>query len=119
MADVFTLDSAYLTARRTAIKDDISYARYKVGNSWYTASIQSASVLNDGTIKATFTIDHTVVGSSTVTNVELYARNGSRIGSRAVSITRSDATEGILYICRIGLFQIVENSSGTGTYDKL
>lgn len=119
MADVFTLDSAYLTAKRQEIKNDIAYARYKVGSIWYNASIQNSVVLNDGRVEVTFLIDHTVSGNITVSGVELYDRNGVRIGSRKVSITRADATEGILYVCRFSLFQIVENTGGSGAYDKL
>jgi hypothetical protein len=119
MANVFTLDSAYLTAKRTDIKNDIAYARYKVGSTWYQAAIQSAEVTSDGRVEVTFIIDHTVAGNITVTGVELYDHNGVRIGSKTVSITRADATEGILYLCRFSLFQVVENSSSTGAYDAL
>ena len=119
MADVFTLDSNYLAGKRTEIKNDIAYARYKVGSSWYQAAIQNAVVLASGVVEVTFLIDHTVSGNITVTAIELYDRNGSRIGSRTVSITRADATEGILYVCRLSLFQVVPNTSGTGAYDAL
>lgn len=119
MADVFTLDSDYLAAKRQEIKNDIAYARYKVGSTWYNANIQNAVVLNDGRVEVTFLIDHTVSGNITVTGVELYDHNGVRIGSRSVSIRRADATEGILYVCRFSLFQVVQNSGGTGAYDKL
>lgn len=119
MADVFTLDSNYLAAKRKEIKNDISYARYKVGSTWYQAAIQKAEVLNSGVVEVTFLIDHTVSGNITVTGVELYDHNGVRIGSKTVSITRADATEGILYVCRFQLFQITENSSKTGAYDAL
>jgi hypothetical protein len=119
MANVFTLDSAYLNKKREDIKDDFGYARYKVGSTWYQAAIQSASVLADGRVEVQFLIDHTVSGNITVTGVELYDHNGVRIGGRTVSITRADATEGILYACRFKLFQVVENSSSTGAYDEL
>ena len=55
----------------------------------------------------------------TVTGVELYDLNGARIGSKTVSISRKDAVEGILYVCRFSLFQVKENSSKTGAYDAL
>ena len=114
MADVFTLDSNYLAGKRTEIKNDISYARYKVGSSWYQAAIQNAEVLSSGVVEVTFLIDHTVSGNITVTGVELYGHNEQRIGSKTVSITRADATEGILYVCRFSLFQVKENTSNTG-----
>lgn len=119
MSDVFTLDSAYLSEKRREIRDDISYARYKVGSTWYNAAIQSAAVLNDGRVEVTFIIDHTVSGNITVTGVELYNHGNVRIGSKAVSITRADATEGILYVCRFRLFQVIENTGRTGAYDAL
>lgn len=118
-SDVFTLDSRYLDGKRKQIGNDVAYARYKVGNTWYKADIQKAEVLNDGRVEVTFVIDHTVSGNITVTGVELYDHNGARIGSKTVSITRADATEGILYVCRFSLFQIVENSGKTGAYDAL
>ena len=119
MADVLTYDSAYLTKNRNRIKEDVAYARYRVGSTWYQAQIESATVLPDGRVEVTFEIDHTVTGNITVTGIELYDHNGTRIGSRAVSITRQDATEGILYVCRLSLFQVVPNTSGTGAYDAL
>ena len=119
MADVLTYDSAYLNKNRTRIKDDVAYARYKVGSTWYQAKIESATVLDDGRVEVTFEIDHTVSGNITVTGIELYDHNGVRIGSRTVSITRADATEGILYVCRLSLFHVVPNDSGTGAYDAL
>lgn len=117
--DVFTLDSAYLTGKREGVKNDVAYAQYKVGSAWYQAEIQSASVLTDGRVEVTFLIDHSVSGDITVTAVELYDHNGARIGSKTVSIARADATEGILYVCRFALFQVVENSGKTGAYDAL
>lgn len=119
MADVFTLDSTYLANKRAEIKSEIASARYKVGSTWYKAKIESADVLNDGRVEVTFLIDHTVSGNITITGVELYDRNGVRVGSKAVSITRADATEGVLYVCRLRLFQVIENASKTGAYDAL
>lgn len=119
MADAFTLDSEYLAGKREDIRREISYARYKVGSSWYRANIESARILNDGRVEVTFIIDHTVSGNITVTGIELYDINGKRVGSKTVSITRADAVEGIMYVCRFKLFQVVENNNHTGDYDAL
>lgn len=119
MAEVFTLDSAYLASKRKQISTDFAYARYKVGEKWYEAKIEKAEVLSNGRVEVTFVIDHTVTGNITVTNIELYDHNRTRIGYRAVSIKRADATEGILYVCRFNLFQVVENTSKSGAYDAL
>lgn len=119
MADVFTLDSNYIASIRKRIANDVAYAQYKVGSSWHKAKIESAEVLSDGRIEVKFIIDHTISGNITVTSIELYDHEKARIGSRVVSITRADATEGILYVCRFNVFQVVENKGKTGTYDKL
>ena len=119
MADVLTYDSAYLAKKREAVRDDVSYARYKVGNAWYTAAIQSSTILADGRIEITFLIDHTVSGNITVTGIELYDHNDTRMAYKTVSITRADATEGIVYVCRLSVFQVVPNDSRTGAYDAL
>ena len=42
MADVFTLDSNYIASIRRRIADDVSYAQYKVGNSWHKSKIATA-----------------------------------------------------------------------------
>lgn len=121
MADsnVFTLDSAYLLREKTKIMNDIRYAEYKVGNTWYRADVQDKRILSDGRIEAVFVIDHTVTGNITVTGVRLKDRNGDLIGSRTTSITRADATEGISYAVRFKVFQVVENTTNTGAYDAL
>lgn len=116
---VFTYDEAYLDSKRKQIKNDVAYARYQVGEDWYTAEIENAEVLENGCIEVTFIIDHTVTGNITVTAIELYSRNGARIGRKNVNITRSDATEGIMYVCRLSLFQAVPNDKNTGAFDAL
>lgn len=119
MEDVFIIDNAYLNVKRNEIKRDVSYARYKVGNTWYRTAIVSADVLPSGVVEVTFVIDHTVRGNITVTGVELYGRSGARIGSRAVSITRADVVEGVLYVCRFSLFQVVDSADNTGAYEAM
>ena len=87
MADILTYDSDYLMKNRQRIMDDVAYARYKVGDTWYQAAIERTTILPDGRVEVIFMIDHTVSGNITVTEIELYDRDGGRIGSRTVSIT--------------------------------
>lgn len=118
-SNVFTLDSGYLARKKTQIMNEIRYAEYKVGNTWYRTDIQTAQILSDGRVEVVFVIDHTIAGNITVTGVRLYDRNGDLIGSKTTSITRADATEGISYTCRFNLFQVIANDSNTGAYDAL
>lgn len=91
------LTGAALDALRKFFKESIGYAQYKVGGSYYRAEIQDAAVLADGRIAITFVIDHTIAGNITVTEVQLYDRNGALWASKTESITRSAVQEGILY----------------------
>ena len=91
------LTNSALQSLRNHLKNSIAYAQYKVGNTYYKADIQTAEVLADGRIAITFIVDHTVAGNITVTEVQLYDHNGTLWASKAESITRKDAQEGILY----------------------
>lgn len=91
------LTNTALNSLRNHLKDSIAYARYKVGGSYYKAEIQTAELLADGRIAVTFIIDHTVAGNITVTEVQLCDHNGALWASKAESITRKDAQEGVLY----------------------
>lgn len=91
------LTNTALDSLRNHLKNSIAYAAYKVGNTYYKAEIQDAQVLADGRITVTFIIDHTIAGNITVTEVQLFDHNGKLWASKAESITRKDAQEGILY----------------------
>lgn len=96
-----------LTSIRNHLKGNIAYAMYKVGSSYHRAEINDASLLEDGRISITFTIDHSVAGDITVTEVQLYDHSGILWASKTESITRLDAQEGILYRFR---FTIAEET---------
>ena len=98
--NTITIEAAALDAMRKFVKDNIAYAQYKVGNTYYRAAIQEKDVLPDGRISVTFLIDHTVAGNISVTEIQLYSYNGVCWAHKAESITRADAQEGILYRCR-------------------
>ena len=51
----------------------------------------------DGRVAITFLIDHTISGTITVTEVQLYDHSGRLWASKVESITRKAAQEGILY----------------------
>lgn len=86
-----------LTALKNCIKDHISYAQYKAGGAYYRAEIRSAYIMSDGRVAITFLIDHTLPGNITVTEVQLYDRNGQLWASKPENITRKAVQEGILY----------------------
>lgn len=91
------LTNTALQSLRNHLKNSIAYARYKVDGAYHKADIQTAEVLADGRIAITFIIDHTIAGDITVTEAQLFDRNGNLWASKNESITRKDAQEGILY----------------------
>lgn len=91
------LSTVALTALKNCIKDNVAYAKYKVGNTYYQAEIRSAYIMDDGRVAITFLIDDTVGGTITVTEVQLYNHNGELFANKAENITRKALQEGILY----------------------
>lgn len=116
---VFTLDAGYLAEKRQELKDDIAYARYRAGENWYRSPIEKAEILQDGHVEATFKISSAARGNITVTCIELYSRNDTRIGSKETEITGAGSAEEIVYVCRINLLQVVPNMEKTGAYDEI
>lgn len=116
MDNVFVLDKEWLEQKRADIKNEIAYARYKSGDEWHGAMIQSADVTEDGLVEASFAVE--VPENGAVTEVELYATGGGRIGSRKVNITGGETTGSVLYVFRFRLFQVTANETGTGDYDE-
>lgn len=102
------LTTAALGALRTYLKDNLAYAKYKVGGTYYQAAIQEAIILGDGRVSVTFIVDHTVAGDITVSEVQLYSLNGVLWVTKAESITRKDAQEGILYRFRFSITEDID-----------
>lgn len=100
------LTSTAMTALKNCFTDNIVSAKYKVGSTYYQVPIQSAEILSDGRVAIMFLIDHTVAGNITITEVQLYDRNGALWASKTESITRKAMQEGILYRF---VFTITEN----------
>lgn len=103
--NAITITAAALKAMREFARDNISYARYRVGSDYYRAEIESKELLADGQISITFVIDHTVAGDATVSQIQLFNRDGVLWAQKSVSITRRDVQEGILYRCRFTIIQ--------------
>ncbi|MGI6234426.1 MAG: hypothetical protein ACOYI6_04125 [Christensenellales bacterium] len=97
------LTPAALGAIRNHFKNSIAYARYKAAGTYYDAPIEDAVLLADGRVSITFVIDHSVAGDITVTEVQLFDRNGVLWASKAENITRKAVQEGILYRFRFSI----------------
>ena len=86
-----------LTALRTFLKNTIAYAKYKAGDEYSQAAIQSAELMEDGRIAITLLIDYVETEDMTVTEVQLYDQYGNILVSKDADIALNTAAEGILY----------------------
>lgn len=66
------LDAAAFADFRSFIKKTISYAKYKVGGTYYKTYLSAIEILSDGTVRAQLNINS---GSSTITVTQVCLYN--------------------------------------------
>lgn len=88
------------------VKKTVAYAQYKVGNTYYKTAVTDIYVDGSGRVAVEFTIDHTVSGDITVTEVRLYNTSGKLWLSKAENISRKNSQEGIFYRFTIDITEV-------------
>lgn len=76
---------------------EIAYAKYKVGNIYHQASIQSKEYLADGRLAVKVLIEPPESGSVKISEIQLYDTNNNLWLKKAENIIREDVTAGVLY----------------------
>ena len=76
---------------------EIAYAKYKVGNTYHQATIQSKEYLADGRLAVKVLIEPPESGSVKITEIQLYDTNNNLWLKKAENIIREDVTAGVLY----------------------
>jgi len=99
------LQSAALTGYRNYTKRTVSYARYKVGSTWYTVELSSCEILSTGIVRITFMIELQDM-SGTITQVQLYDKNGNLWLDKTEALNLSDVSEGFLYVVQIEIKEV-------------
>ena len=90
------LDSAGFADLRSFIKRRISYARYRVGSTYYKTTLSDVEVLSDGKVRAQLTINSG--GSSITVNwVGLYNGDGALWAHQDCSISVSPNQTGVFF----------------------
>lgn len=117
--DELTFEIAFLTKLRDFIISNIAYAMYQIDGSWYRTGIQSIEAHSATELEVRFAIGHAATGTVTITGVALFDYNENRIASRTISVTREDASDGIMYVCMVRVLQVIQADAGTGIYDEL
>lgn len=98
------LEETTLHDLRNYLKDKVAYVEYQIGDTSHRAEINTASVLANGRIDITFTLDAFGQGQP-ITEIRLYDRNGNRLAKKMENISRESAQEGILYRYMISIMQ--------------
>ena len=96
------LTSAALTGYRNYTKRVVSYAKYKIGSTYYESRIESVKTLSSGIVEISFMIE-LESGSGTVSEVQLYNTDNELWLSKAESLKLSDVSEGFLYVVRLDI----------------
>lgn len=84
---------------RKHVVDSVTYAKYRIGDVYYRAEIDEKKLLPDGRVSVLFTVDQTIPGDVTITEVQLYGPNDELWESKAENIHRAAQT-GIVYSFR-------------------
>lgn len=114
MSDHFVFNEVYLSQKRNAIKDEIAYVKYKIGDLLKIAP--ATSTVSGDTIKVEATLTNSGSASADITEITI-ATSSSDIATSAVSIKSVQPSESLLYIGNIQIFQAV-SAHNTGEYDK-
>jgi len=99
------LTSAALTGYRNYTKRAVSYAKYKIGSTYYESRIESVKTLSSGIVEISFMIE-LESGSGTVSEVQLYNTDNELWLSKAESLKLSDVSEGFLYVVRLDIKEV-------------
>lgn len=89
-------DSA-IEGYRHYTESTISYARYKIGSTWYKADISRNERMSDGKVAIYIPIIPQSSSGVTITGMELYDKAGALWASKTESIKLTGVQEGVLY----------------------
>jgi len=89
------LDTAAFEDLRNFIKRKIVRAQYRVGSTYYPATINDVVILPDGTVRALLSIIPD--GSVAINRVELYNNENRRWVHQDMNITIETGQTGVLY----------------------
>ena len=88
------------------VKATVEHAEYKIGSTWYRASLLDMYVDSGGRVCIDFTIDPTQGGTVTVSGVRLYDIAGQIWLEKVESIVRQGNQQGIFYRFTIAITEV-------------
>ncbi len=91
------LTSTAIEGYKKYTEKTISYAQYKLGSTWYTASVSRKERLSNGKVAVYFSIIPQSSTAVTINGVRLYDVNGDLWAEKKESIKVESVQEGVLY----------------------
>lgn len=91
------LTAAAITGFKNYVMKTVSYARYKVGGTYYKTDISKVYVNSEGKVAIEFYVDHTVPGNITISEVQIFNTAGDLWLTVSENITRKAVQEAIFY----------------------
>lgn len=91
------LTNSAINGFKDYIEKTVSYARYKIGSTYYKAVIHRKERLTDGKIAVYFSITPELSGNVTITEVQLFDTNNELWATKTESIVVTSVQEGVLY----------------------
>lgn len=85
------------------LKNVVSYAEYRSGNTWTKIPIDHVETLTDGRIAIYVMFDHTAPNQ--ITGIRFYHRNGFLWAGGAENLNKEEFEEGVLYRYTIRITQ--------------
>lgn len=99
------LQSAALEGYQKHTKNTVSYAKYRIGSTWYQTKIESIKVLSNGIVEIAFMIELDS-GSGIVNTVQLYNTDNELWWAASESLKLSDVSEGFLYVVQVQIEEV-------------
>lgn len=94
-----------ITGFKNYVKRTISYAKYKIGSSYYNAEITDIYIDSSGRVAIDVTIDPEISGSVTISAIQLYDTSGSLWLEAAASVTKKTSQEGVFYRITVNIYE--------------
>lgn len=78
-------------------QNNVAYAKFKVGGTYYKVDIHKKEMLSDGRVAIYLLIDDNIPGDITISEIQLYDTDSNLWLTKAENITKKAVQEGILY----------------------
>lgn len=99
-----TITDTLLTELKRQIFECVSYARYKIGSTWYRTEIESKEIRANGAVHVTFYLTPTSNLNTPASQFRLYDANGTLLAERTENVAFASSLK-VQYRFKFGVSQ--------------